>query len=305
MHQLAFADRLCKRVQQTGSVACVGLDPRANSLPESLQPAEKGDPRQWAQAFERFCIEVIDVVADKVPVVKPQAAFFEQLGPAGMQALFNVIQHATSKGLLVIVDGKRNDIGSTAQAYAQAYLGQGSDSPWGSDALTVSPYLGSDSLEPFLQQCETVGAGIFVLVKTSNPGGGLLQDRQTESETVYQAVARLVEGFNEGRCGLFGYGPIGAVVGATYPDQLAKLRALMPRTIILIPGFGAQGGAAADVAAGFDASGLGAIVNNSRNLIFAYRRPEFSSRFGDLRWQDAVAAATDEMNQQLQHVLTD
>jgi orotidine-5'-phosphate decarboxylase len=232
-----------------------------------------------------------------VPCVKPQAAFFEALGPSGMQALANVIQHARRANLLVITDAKRNDIGTTATAYADAYLGAAS--PWGSDSLTVSPYLGRDSLEPFVEVCDPREAGIFVLVKTSNPGGGLFQDRQTDGQTLYRAVAELLVELNQGRVGACGYGPVGAVVGATYPEQLHELRQAMPTSWILIPGFGAQGGGAADVMPGLDSNGLGAIVNNSRNLIFAHSRPEFRDRFGEDRWQDAVAQATREMNDQL------
>jgi orotidine-5'-phosphate decarboxylase len=256
-------------------------------------------PDEWAAAYTQFCTEIIDVVQNLVPCVKPQAAFFEQLGPSGMVALGQVIRYAQAAGLIVILDGKRNDIGSTATAYADAYLGAGAASPWGSDSLTVSPYLGRDSIEPFVEVCDQREAGIFVLVKTSNPGGGLFQDRETGGQTVYQRVAELVSHLNSDRIGESGYGPVGAVVGATYPEQLAELRAAMPTSWILIPGFGAQGGGAADVAAGFDAQGLGAVVNSSRHLIFAHSREEFRDRFAGSQWQRAVEAATREMNEQL------
>lgn len=291
----SFADRLHEAVKRTGSVTCVGLDPRKNQLPAPLRDSVSGNsPDAWAAAYTQFCNEIIDVVADRVPCVKPQAAFFEQLGPAGMVALGQVIRHANEAGLLVITDGKRNDIGSTATAYADAYLGAAS--PWGSDALTVSPYLGRDSLEPFVEVCDQREAGIFALVKTSNPGGGLLQDRQTDGQTVYQRVAELIRELNSSRMGQSGYGPVGAVVGATYPEQLAEMRAAMPAAWILVPGFGAQGGGAADVMGGFDANGMGAIVNSSRHIIFAHQRDEFREKYGDDRWQDAVAAAADQMN---------
>ena len=295
---MQFADQLAQAVRTTGSITCVGLDPRKAQLPAPIRDSVDSDePGAWADAYRRFCCGIIDVVAGMVPCVKPQAAFFEALGPAGMVALGHVIKHAREAGLLVITDGKRNDIGSTATAYADAYLGE--RSPWGSDALTVSPYLGRDSLEPFVDVCDSRDAGIFVLVKTSNPGGGLFQDRETEGQTVYQAVAQLIRELNQGRLGQSGYGPAGAVVGATYPQQLQGLREAMPSSWILIPGFGAQGGSAADVLPGLDANGLGAIVNNSRHLIFAHAREEFRDRFGDARWQDAVAEATKKMNEQL------
>jgi orotidine-5'-phosphate decarboxylase len=293
-----FADRLAVAVQTTHSVTCVGLDPRKSDLPAGLRKELATDsPEAWAAVYAKFCTEIIDVVAGMVPCVKPQAAFFEQLGPSGMTALARVIQHARRAELIVILDGKRNDIGSTATAYADAYLGAGS--PWGSDALTVSPYLGRDSLEPFVDVCEQREAGIFVLVKTSNPGGGLLQDRCSDGQTVYARVAELVCELNGGRTGQAGYGPVGAVVGATYPEQLAELRQAMPDSWILIPGFGAQGGNASDVWAGLDEHGLGAIVNSSRHLIFAHSRAEYRDRFSPDRWQDAVAEATRDMNEQL------
>ncbi|MDC0279212.1 orotidine-5'-phosphate decarboxylase [bacterium] len=295
---MQFADRLAAAVKKTDSITCVGLDPRKKQLPASIQNAVSEDtPQQWAAAYQTFCCEIIDVVRDLVPCVKPQAAFFEALGPHGMVALGNVIRHAQESGLLVITDGKRNDIGSTATAYADAYLGK--SSPWGSDSLTVSPYLGRDSLEPFAEVCDQREAGVFVLVKTSNPGGGLFQDRQTEGQTLYRSVAALVHELNETRVGTSGFGPIGAVVGATYPEQLSELRQAMPTSWILIPGFGAQGGSAENVLMGLDSDGLGAIVNNSRNLIFAHAREEFRDRFTDTQWQNAVESATREMNDQL------
>lgn len=295
---MSFADRLAHAVRSKQSITCVGLDPRKAQLPSPIRDAVSGDcPDQWAAAYTQFCNEIIDVVSDKVPCVKPQAAFFEQLGPAGMIALGEVIAYAKAAGLLVITDGKRNDIGSTATAYADAYLG--AESPWGSDSLTVSPYLGRDSIEPFAEVCDSREAGIFVLVKTSNPGGGLLQDRATEGQLVYQRVAELVTELNQDRVGENGYGSIGAVVGATYPEQLVELRQAMPTAWILIPGFGAQGGGAEDVKPGMDANGLGAIVNSSRHIIFAHSRDPYRDSFGDQRWQDAVAAATDDMNAQL------
>ncbi|WP_146599963.1 orotidine-5'-phosphate decarboxylase [Novipirellula aureliae] len=297
---MPFADRLADAVRRTHSVTCVGLDPRLDQLPESLQKlADSGAADAQAAAYSQFCCEIIDVVKDRVACVKPQAAFFEQLGPAGMVALGEVFRYASAAGLLVIGDAKRNDIGSTATAYAQAYLGAGETSPWGCDSLTVSPYLGRDSLEPFVEVCDRRAAGIFVLVKTSNPGGGLLQDRATDGQTVYERVAQLVTELNQDRIGQSGYGPVGAVVGATYPEQLAAMRKAMPHSWILIPGFGAQGGSAKDVLAGFDSDGSGAIVNNSRNLIFAHRRAPYAEKYGDRRWQDAVSEATDEMNEVL------
>ncbi|SMP70364.1 orotidine-5'-phosphate decarboxylase [Neorhodopirellula lusitana] len=297
----SFATRLNQAIADTGSVTCVGLDPRKASLPAPLRDNIQGDrPESWAAAYTQFCCEIIDVVKGIVPCVKPQAAFFEQLGPAGMVSLGEVIRYASAAGLVVITDGKRNDIGSTATAYADAYLGSPTHpGPWGSDSLTVSPYLGRDSIEPFVETCDARGGGIFVLVKTSNPGGGFLQDLKSGDQTIYQTVAGLVTELNTERLDADGYGPIGAVVGATYPAQLAELRQAMPHSILLVPGFGAQGGAADDVKPALDQNGRGAVVNSSRGIIFAHSRPEFAQKFGDANWHDAVRAATEEMNQQL------
>jgi orotidine-5'-phosphate decarboxylase len=250
-----------------------------------------------AAAYTEFCNCVCDVVAPLVPAVKVQAAFFEELGPSGMTAMHQVIAHAQGRGLLVILDGKRNDIGSTATAYARGYLGR--QSAWQADALTVSPYLGDDSLTPFVETAAERHCGIFVLVKTSNPGGRMLQDLVAGSATLYAHVAQHVEQLAAATLGTCGFGAVGAVVGATYPDQLSELRARMPHTWFLVPGYGSQGGTAADVRAAFDSRGLGAIVNNSRGILFAHERPEFSQRFGPARWQEAVEAATRAMIDEL------
>ncbi len=293
-----FADALSAGVRRCGNPVLVGLDPRAESLPEGLlAPESRNDRAAVAAAFQKFCCGVIDAVAGLVSVVKPQTAFFEQYGPQGMAALYEVVRYARSKNLLVILDGKRNDIGTTAEAYAEAYLGQ--DSAWGADALTVSPYLGDDSLTPFINRAKQTGSGIFVLVKTSNPGGGMFQDYPGPDGPLYRCVANQVEQLAGDTTGACGYGAVGAVVGATYPEQLAELRTIMPHTWFLIPGFGAQGGNAQDVAAGFDAHGLGAIVNNSRGIIFAHQREPYRSRYGAQAWQQAVEAATRDMIDQL------
>ena len=317
-----FIDRLAAQVERLESPVVVGLDPRWEELPLAV----RGAGESWqarATAYMQFCNAVSDVVAPLVPAVKVQAAFFEELGPAGMAAMADVIAHAHERGLLVIIDGKRNDIGSTAMAYARGYLG-GATKPspnpspegrrsarpaergrgaWSGDALTVSPYLGDDSLAPFVEVANERGAGVFVLVKTSNPGGRMLQDLPVDGEPLYRRVAAHVEELAAASAGACGYGSIGAVIGATYPEQLAELRAAMPHAWFLVPGYGSQGGTAADVAGGFDARGLGAIVNNSRGILYAYGRPEYAQRFGAARWQDAVDAATREMIDALRSVI--
>lgn len=296
----AFPDRLAAAVRRCGNPVLVGLDPRAENLPSGfLSQPSSDDWAKIAAAYGQFCREVIDVVASLVPAVKPQAAFFEQLGPPGMAVLGEVIRYAGQQGLLVILDGKRNDIGSTATAYAQGMLGAGGQSPWGADAITVSPYLGDDSLQPFVDVAVQRSAGVFILVKTSNPGGKMLQDLVADGRPVYRHVAVHVEQLAAKNAGACGYGAVGAVVGATYPAQLAELRAQMPHTWFLVPGFGSQGGTARDVAAAFDPQGCGAIVNNSRGIIFANTIKPYSERFGAAQWQQAVEAATQDMIQQL------
>lgn len=295
----AFADRLDAAVRRCGNPVLVGLDPRGDMLPKGMLPEGKNASLdEQAAAFARFCREVIDVVAPLVPAVKPQAAFFEQLGPPGMTALAETIHHARQKGLLVILDGKRNDIGSTATAYARGYLGPG-QSAWGADAITVSPYLGDDSLRPFVDVAQERDCGVFVLVKTSNPGGGMFQDLSADGRPLYRHVAEYVERLAAESVAESSYGAVGAVAGATYPRQLVQLRAEMPHAWLLVPGFGSQGGTARDVAGAFDARGRGAIVNNSRGIIFAHGRSPYDKRFGAAGWQQAVEAATRDMIAQL------
>ena len=288
-----FADRLIAAIRYKRTPVLVGLDPRAESLPPGLIAGT--GPEAVARAYLAFCRGVIDVVAPLVPAVKPQAAFFEQLGPAGCAALAETIKYAEQQGLVVILDGKRNDIGTTAQAYADAYLGPRGQSAWGADALTVSPYLGDDSITPFVTLAKERGAGIFVLVKTSNPGGGRFQDLAADGMPLYRHVAAFVETLSQSSRGEQGYGIVGAVAGATYPEQLAELRHAMPSTLLLIPGYGAQGGTAKDCASAFDERGQGAIVNNSRGIIFAHAKSPYRERFGAERWQAAVEAATRDM----------
>jgi orotidine-5'-phosphate decarboxylase len=299
----SFGDRLAAAVRLRRTPAIVGLDPRLAQLPEPILKACRDDSlEQQAAAFKAFCCGVIDVVASLVPAVKPQMAFFEELGLHGMAALADVIAYARRLQLVVILDGKRNDIGSTAEAYARGYLGP--QSPWGADALTVSPYLGDDSLTPFVDVSRERGAGLFILAKTSNPGGGQFQDLAADGRPLYRHVAEHIERLAASDVGESGYGSIGAVVGATYPDQLVELRSAMPHAWILIPGFGSQGATARDVAPGFDSRGLGAVVNNSRAIIFAHARREYAGRFSPAKWQDAVAAATRDMIEQLRSETT-
>jgi orotidine-5'-phosphate decarboxylase len=296
-----FATRLHAAIREMRTPALVGLDPRLDWLPEPVLARARlyhTDPLAIAAAaFEEFCVRIIDVVAPLVPAVKPQAAFFEEYGPDGCLALARVMRYARAQGLIVICDAKRGDIGTTAEAYARAYLA-GEDSqaaPWAADALTVNPYLGGDTLQPFVQVARERGAGIYVLVRTSNPGARLFQDRVTDGATVYQAVAATVEQLSVEAVDADGYGCVGAVVGATYPAELVELRQRMPHVPLLVPGYGSQGGTAADVAGAFDACCLGGLVNNSRGINFAYRTGPLAGQFAPDQWEAAVEAATRQM----------
>jgi orotidine-5'-phosphate decarboxylase len=287
-----FADRLAEAVRGTGNPLCVGLDPRWESLPGELRArfgAESLDA--VAAAIEVFCLRVLDLVAGRVGVVKPQSAFFEACGPAGLAALRSVVRRAKDLGLLIILDSKRGDIASTAAAYADAAFGGTAISNrrfpvWAADAITVNPYLGLDAVEPFISAARQVGGGVFVLVRTSNPGAGLFQDLDCSGKKVYRHVAAAVADWNAGGLGTCGLGDVGAVVGATHPKELAELRAELPSVWFLVPGYGAQGAAASDVAGAFRADGLGAIVNSSRGITFPFHPDE-------PRWEAAIAAATD------------
>ncbi|MFM7183961.1 MAG: orotidine-5'-phosphate decarboxylase [Planctomycetota bacterium] len=290
-HTEPFAVRLAAAIRSRRTPACVGLDPRRESLPTVLGATDARDPAAIAACFARFCREVIDVVAPLVPIVKPQLACFEAIGPHGMTALADVITHARSQGLLVLADGKRGDIGSTAEAYAEGWLA----GPWACDALTVNPYLGNDSIEPFVRSAEARGAGIFVLVKTSNPGSKDFQDLVCEGRTNFEHVAAGVESLAARTAGTGRYGAVGAVVGATWPKQLDDLRATMPHTWLLVPGFGRQGGRASDVRGAFHADGLGALIVSARDVIFAHARPEMNSGLADHQWQTAVDRACHDM----------
>lgn len=288
-----FPDRLTQAVVARQSRVCVGLDPRPDMLPPDL-----ADAADMVRAAVEFCRGIIEAVAEFAVCVKPQAAFFEALAPDGTAAMWQVIEHAAKHGLLVILDAKRGDISSTADAYARACFGRHyQDAPAAAaDAVTVNPYLGADSVEPFLAVADEFAGGLFVLVKTSNPGSGDLQDLQTERGPVYEVAADMVCRWAQDRVGDCGYSSVGAVVGATYPRQLAELRSRMPRSLLLVPGYGAQGGAAQDVAAAFDTNGLGAVVNSSRGIMYAYQQTG-----GD--WRQAAATAARAMRDDLSAVL--
>jgi orotidine-5'-phosphate decarboxylase len=287
-----FADRLIARVRALGHPLCAGLDPHLPLVPPlfrrgSMMPA---DP-QTAAAVEEFTLTVLDRLAARVAVVKPQSAFFEQLGWRGVQVLDHVVRRARDLGMLVLLDAKRGDIGSTAGAYA-AYLERDGAMPV--DAITVNPYLGRDTLAPFVAAAERSGGGVFVLVKTSNPGAGDYQDRRVDGRPLFEHVAEsLRETADRLRGPSTGWSSLGIVAGATYPAESARLRALLPRALFLVPGYGAQGGAAADAVRGFVSApngGLeGGIVNSSRGLLF----PRDASTDDSRTWERAIDAACD------------
>lgn len=296
-----FADRLAAAIREKNSVLMVGIDPRLDLLPPSVLWAAEEAGGSFLEVAERaltqFGLDIVEAVAPFAVAVKPQLAYFEPYGSYGMRAYETIVAAAREAGLLVVADGKRNDIGSTAEAYAAAFLGEAS--PLTADAVTVNAYLGDDGVEPFLLQAREHGKGIFVLVKTSNPSSGQFQDLVAAGRPIYEHVAAAVEHWST-PIGESGYGPAGAVVGATYPEQLGQLRASMPHAVFLVPGFGAQGGTADDVVGAFDENGLGAVVNSSRQVIFAYRNAEWQGV--DHREAQAAAARTarDQLNEALQ-----
>ena len=273
--------RLIERIAQLQNPSVVGLDSLLDYIPQHIKEekfAQYGDTFDAAaQAILAYNKEIIDAICDIVPAVKPQAAYYEMYSWQGMWALCETVKYAQQKGMLVIMDGKRNDIGSTMQAYAKAHLGvsevNGKElSAFGSDMLTVNGYLGSDGIEPLLPICDEKDKGIFVLVKTSNPSSGQLQDQKIGDKSIYETMGAMCEQWGEKTQNSYGYSRVGAVVGATYPQQLSEMRQKMPHTFFLVPGYGAQGGGANDVAGAFDKNGLGAIVNSSRAILTAWKK---------------------------------
>lgn len=263
-------DRLIEKTQEIQSPIIVGLDPVYDRLPKEIKEwAEHSFPAeaQHSEAYKKFCIDVIDAVEGVCCIVKPQLAYFEALGSKGIAAYEEIVRYAKSKNMFVIADAKRGDIGSTSAAYADAFFAHSSSA---ADFLTVNPYLGTDCLNEFIKYVDQADKGIFVLVKTSNPSSKELQDLRLESGLlVYQHIASMVEEMSRIRIAKYGYSNIGAVVGATHPEQLKELRILMPTVPFLVPGYGAQGGTAHDVKHAFDAARNGAWVNSSRGIIFA------------------------------------
>ncbi len=302
MEDLDMINTLIKKIQETNAPIVVGLDPMMNYIPKYIQEkafAEYGETLKGAaEAIWEYNKGIIDATYDLIPAVKPQIAMYEQFGIEGLIAFERTCEYAKSKGLVVIGDIKRGDIGSTSTAYAVGHLGQvqvGSKkySGFSEDFVTVNPYLGTDGVKPFVDVCKEENKGIFVLVKTSNPSSGEFQDQLVDGRPLYELVAeKVVEWGNE--CMGDKYSNVGCVVGATYPEMGKVLRKLMPNTYILVPGYGAQGGKAEDLVHYFNEDGLGAIVNSSRGIIAAYKQEKYAS-FGEERYAEASRQAVIDM----------
>lgn len=304
-------DQLVANIKKTQAPIVVGLDPMLNYIPEQVQKKafeEKGETLEGAaEAIWQFNKAIVDATYDLIPAVKPQIAMYEQFGVAGVIAFKKTVDYCKEKGLVVIGDVKRGDIGSTSEAYAVGHLGKvqvGSQTYAGfdEDFATVNPYLGSDGVKPFIKVCKENNCGIFVLVKTSNPSSGELQDKLVEGKPLYELVGKMVDEWGSDCIGESGYSEVGAVVGATYPEQGKILRAIMPRTYILVPGYGAQGGKGKDLVHFFNEDGLGAIVNSSRGIIAAYKQ-EVYAKFGAEHFADASRQAVLDMIADIQGAL--
>ncbi len=274
-------DRLIKKIIETNNPTVVGLDPLIDYVPEFIRNEcfmKDGQTLEAAaKAVFRFNKAIIDEIYDVVPAIKPQAAYYEMLGWRGVKVLEKTIRYAQSKGMFVMTDGKRNDIGATMTAYAAAHLGNTAVGgnlieAFGADALTVNGYLGTDGIAPLLEICEKKDKGIFVLVKTSNKSSGELQDQKIDGTPVYAVMGDMCEKWGSEQIGEYGYSSVGAVVGATYPEQLTELRQRLLHTFFLVPGYGAQGGGAEGLKGAFDANGLGAVINSSRAVMCAYKK---------------------------------
>jgi len=297
-----FADRMLDAIEEKQAPLCVGMDPLYERLPKQIREIaskSRGALSEQSAAAREFCQSVIDVVASQVPCVKLQSACFERCGPMGMRAYFEVVDYAHEKGLLVISDIKRADIGPTAAAYADAhldevFLGEGTqEHAVRVDAVTVNPYFGADGVQPFVEVAKEGGQGVLVVVRTTNPSAREFQDlKDAENRRFFERVAERVNDWaNQAGCvGDSGYSLVGAVVGATYPDDTRLLRDLMPNSLLLVPGVGAQGGKVEDATLAFHEDGWGALVTVSRSVIYAWERPEYQ-HLGEVNWEDAIEVA--------------
>lgn len=295
-------DKLITKIKATDAPIVVGLDPMLGYIPNYIKEAafkEFGETLEGAaEAVWQYNKGIVDATYDLIPAVKPQVAMYEQFGIPGMMAFHKTVQYCKEKGLVVIGDIKRGDIGSTSAAYATGHIGKvtiGSKTyePFGEDFVTVNPYLGTDGIKPFVDVCKENDKGLFILVKTSNPSSGEFQDRLIDGRPLYEHMGEKVAEWGAD-CMSGEYSNIGAVVGATYPEQGKILRKIMPKTFILVPGYGAQGGRGKDLAYFFNEDGLGAIVNSSRGIIAAYKQEAYA-KFGETGYADAARAAVLDM----------
>ena len=303
-------DRLIEKIEKTHAPIVVGLDPMMDYIPEHIQQkafAEYGETLEGAaEAIWQFNKEIVDNTFDLIPAVKPQIAMYEQFGIPGMQAYKKTVDYCHEKGLVVIGDIKRGDIGSTSAAYAAGHIGRvnvGSKTytPIGEDFVTVNPYLGTDGVKPFVDVCKEEKKGLFILVKTSNSSSGEFQDRLIDGKPLYELVGEKVAEWGADCMGSR-YSYIGAVVGATYPEMGKVLRKIMPKSFILVPGYGAQGGKGADLVHFFNEDGLGAIVNSSRGIIAAYKQEAYA-KFGEAHFAEASRAAVEAMVEDIDSAL--
>ncbi len=297
-------DRLIKRIIAMQNPTCVGLDTSFDYLPDDMRE-DIATFEGAAEAITEFNMNIVDKISDIVPAIKVQVAYYEMYGYEGLKAFNYTINYAMGRGMIVIADCKRNDIGSTAGCYATAYLGgtkinENTLHAFPADMLTVNGYLGTDGIKPFADECRASGKGAFVLVKTSNPSSGEIQDLElANGKKVYEHMGDLVAEWGKDLIGKYGYSDIGAVVGATYPEQGAQLRKRLPGVFFLIPGYGAQGGSAESIKGCFDERGLGGIVNNSRGIICAYKKPRYSG----MSYYEAARAACIDMREDLAKAL--
>ncbi len=302
-------DRLIEKIKETNNPTVMGLDPRYEMLPESIKSKYPETLEGAAKAIIEFNKNLIDNTYDIIPAVKVQIAFYEMYGIEGLKAFQETCQYAKQKGMIVMADSKRGDIGSTAQGYSNAFLGktqigENSVSIFDVDFVTVNPYMGTDCVKPFVEDCKKYNKGVFILVKTSNPSSGELQDLKTEKgNTIYTEVAKLVEKWGEDLRGKYGYSSVSAVIGATYPEQLSEIRKEAPHTYFLIPGYGAQGGKAEDIALGFDNNGLGGIINASRSLMCAYKSDKWKDQFAEEDYAKATRAEAIRMKDELNNAI--
>ncbi len=303
-------NKLITRIRQTGAPIVVGLDPMMKFIPQQIQKeayAQCGETLEGAaEAIWQYNKGIVDAIWDLIPAVKPQIAMYEQFGIPGIVAFKKTVDYCKEKGLVVIGDVKRGDIGSTSEAYAAGHLGKvqvGEKFYYGfdEDFVTVNPYLGSDGVKPFIRVCKEEKKGIFVLVKTSNPSSGELQDQLVDGKPVYELVGEQVAAWGQ-ECMGDGYSYVGAVVGATYPEQGRILRKVMPKTFFLVPAYGAQGGRGADLVHFFNEDGLGAIVNSSRGIIAAYQQEKYA-QYGEANYADASRAAVLDMREDISGAL--